>query len=62
MVAGARVDALIWLVDPLSPPPHDVDFKPLMRVALVHDLPMALSVATAELLVRSRRTDDQAEA
>ncbi len=62
MIAEGRVDALIFLVDPLSPHPHDVDVKALMRVALVYDLPMALNVATAELLVRSWREADQAEA
>ncbi len=62
MIAEGRVDALIFLVDPLSPHPHDVDVKALMRVALVYDLPMALNIATAELLVRSWREADRAGA
>ncbi len=60
MIAEGRVDALIFLVDPLSPHPHDVDVKALMRVALVYDLPMALNVATAELLVHTWRGQDWA--
>jgi methylglyoxal synthase len=51
MIAEGRIDALFFFVDPLSPHPHDVDVKALMRVALVYDVPLALSVATAELVI-----------
>ena len=51
MIAEGRVDALVFLVDPLSPHPHDVDVKALMRLALVYDIPMALNRATAEMLI-----------
>ncbi len=50
MIAEERLDALIFFVDPLSPLPHDVDVKALTRLALVYDLPMALSPATADYL------------
>ena len=50
MIAEGRIDALIFLVDPLSPHPHDVDVKALTRVALVYDIPLALNRATAERL------------
>ena len=53
MIAEGRVDALIFFVDPLSPHPHDVDVKALMRLALVYDIPMALNRATAERLIRT---------
>jgi methylglyoxal synthase len=48
MIATAEVDALIFFVDPLTPMPHDVDVKALMRLAIVYDIPMALNEATAE--------------
>ncbi|MBK9080586.1 MAG: methylglyoxal synthase [Rhizobiales bacterium] len=51
MIAEGRIDALFFFVDPLSPHPHDVDVKALMRVALVYDVPLALSVATAEFVI-----------
>jgi len=54
LIAEGRVDALIFLVDPLTPMPHDVDVKALMRLAIVYDIPMALNVATAELLMSAR--------
>lgn len=53
LIAEGRLDALVFLVDPLSPMPHDVDVKALTRVALVYDVPMALNRSTAELLIRS---------
>lgn len=53
MIAEGRIHGLIFFVDPLSPHPHDVDVKALMRVALVYDLPMALNPATAALLIEA---------
>jgi methylglyoxal synthase len=50
LIAEGRIDGLVFLVDALSPHPHEVDVKALMRLAVVYDLPMALNVATAELI------------
>ena len=54
LIAEGRIDGLIFFVDPLSPMPHDVDVKALMRLASVYDIPMALNRATAEVLVQKR--------
>lgn len=54
LIAEGAVDALVFLVDPLTPMPHDVDVKALMRLAIVYDIPMALNLATAELLMSAR--------
>ncbi|MGV6873023.1 methylglyoxal synthase [Pseudochelatococcus sp. B33] len=51
MIAEDAIDVLIFFVDPLSPLPHDVDVKALMRLALVYDVPMALNRATAEMVL-----------
>mgnify|MGYP001225570713 CR=1 FL=1 len=51
MIAEGKIDALFFFVDPLSPHPHDVDVKALMRLALVYNIPMALNRATAERLI-----------
>ena len=51
LIAEAKVDALIFFVDPLTPMPHDVDVKALMRLAIVYDIPMALNHATAEIVL-----------
>lgn len=55
LIAEDRLDGLIFLVDPLSPMPHDVDVKALTRLALVYDIPMALNRRTADMLIRSDR-------
>jgi methylglyoxal synthase len=55
MIATGDVDCLIFFVDPLTPMPHDVDVKALMRLAIVYDIPMALNRATAEELIAFRR-------
>jgi len=51
LIATGEVDLLIFFVDPLTPMPHDVDVKALMRLAIVYDIPMALNRATAERLL-----------
>jgi methylglyoxal synthase len=54
LIAEGKIDGLIFFVDPLSPMPHDVDVKALMRLGSVYDIPMALNRATAEVLVQKR--------
>ncbi|WP_407526478.1 methylglyoxal synthase [Methylobacterium oryzisoli] len=53
MIADGTANALVFFVDPLSAMPHDVDVKALLRVALVYDIPCAMSRATADLLMQS---------
>jgi methylglyoxal synthase len=56
LIAEAKVDALIFFVDPLTPMPHDVDVKALMRLAIVYDIPMALNHATAEIVLLKKES------
>lgn len=51
MIAQEEVALLVFFVDPLTPMPHDVDVKALMRLAILYDTPMALNRATAEILL-----------
>jgi methylglyoxal synthase len=51
LISTGEVDMLVFFVDPLTPMPHDVDVKALMRLATVYDIPMALNRATAEKLI-----------
>lgn len=51
MIATGEIQTLIFLVDPLTSMPHDVDVKALMRLAIVYDIPMALNLATAEIVI-----------
>ena len=52
MICGDKLDAFIFVVDPLSPMPHDVEVKALTRSATVYDLPMACSRSTADPIVK----------
>ena len=54
MIAEGLVDLLIFFPDPLTPMPHDVDVKALLRLALVYDVPCAFNPATADLLVAGK--------
>ena len=55
LIAEGLIDAVIFFVDPLTPMPHDVDVKALMRLAIVYDIPMALNLATAEIFVDGKK-------
>ena len=58
MIAEGRVDALVFFPDPLTPMPHDVDVKALLRLALVYDVPCAFNPRSADLLIASRLLQD----
>ncbi|MCA1999966.1 MAG: methylglyoxal synthase [Hyphomicrobiales bacterium] len=51
LIVERRIDGVIFFIDPLSPMPHDVDIKALLRLAVVYDVPIALSRSTADLFV-----------
>ena len=47
MIAEARMQALIFLTDPLTAMPHDVDVKALTRLSTLD----ACNVATADMVI-----------
>jgi len=51
LVAKRKVDAVIFITDPLNAHPHDPDIHTLMRVCNVYNVPLAPNIATAELIV-----------
>lgn len=53
MIAEGKADLVVFLWDPLSPQPHDVDVKALLRLAVLHDVPTACNRRTADFLISS---------
>jgi methylglyoxal synthase len=53
LIAEGRLSALIFFIDALSPHPHDVDIKALLRLAILYDVPFACNAATADCLLTS---------
>ena len=51
MIAEQRIDALVFFVDALSPHPHDVDVKALIRMATLANILFACNEATADAVV-----------
>ena len=53
MIAEGRVNMLIFLTDPLTAMPHDVDVKALLRIAVVYNIPIACTRASADFMLSS---------
>ncbi len=50
-IVDGKIDAVVFLRDPLGKHPHDPDISMLMRICDVHNVPLATNVATAEIVV-----------
>jgi methylglyoxal synthase len=47
--------------DPMSPQPHDVDVKALLRIAVLYNIPMACNRSSADFLISSTLFDQEYE-
>jgi len=60
-IANGEVDFMIFFWDPLTSQPHDPDVKALLRIAVLYDIPVAMSQSTADFLLSSPLMDEEYE-
>lgn len=57
LIAEDKIDMVVFLCDPMTSQPHDVDVKALIRLSSVYNVPMALNLSTADYLISSELFD-----
>jgi methylglyoxal synthase len=53
VIAEGKLDILIFLTDPMTTQPHDVDVKALVRLCSVYNIVLACTRATADFIIAS---------
>jgi len=59
MIAKRELDLVVFFWDPLESHAHEADVRALLRLAVLHDVPIACNRRSADLIVTSRLWKDQ---
>lgn len=54
MIAKRELDLVVFFWDPLASHAHEADVRALLRLAVLHDVPIACNRRSADLIVTSR--------
>ncbi|MDR1671950.1 MAG: methylglyoxal synthase [Bacteroidales bacterium] len=57
LISDGDIDVLIFFWDPMQPQPHDVDVKALSRIAVLYNVVIADTRATADFVISSSLFD-----
>jgi methylglyoxal synthase len=53
MISNGDVDFIVFLTDPMTMQPHDVDVKALIRMGIIYNIIMACNLTTADFVISS---------
>lgn len=58
MVVRKEINLAVFLIDDLSPQPHEADIQMLLRQCRIHNIPIACNRYSADLMITSSLWDD----